>query len=100
MKVLSTRLTHNPWVSLVDVQIDSNILPKLLEHKSAASEMQCSKIGVANRLCNDLRRRAWSELNDTRRYTSFCEYLVDNEIGVGCCWGWFPDYNVANERGC
>ena len=81
-----TGLANDAWVSLVRVKVRSNVLPELLEHECAASEVESSEAGMGDDLRADLFRGTRDELDDTRWYAGLLEDLVDDVVGVGCCW--------------
>lgn len=88
--IMHTCFSNNSRISLVILQIQGNVLPKLFEDVRASSKVQSSKIRAGNRLSDHLSWRAWYELDDARRDASFCEDLVHDVVGVCGCWGGFP----------
>ena len=77
-----TGLAHNTRIALVYVDIGGNLLPQLLEYEGAAGEVKGREVGACDRLTNDLFGGAGDELDDSRRYPSLGENLVDDVIRV------------------
>jgi hypothetical protein len=99
MKILSTRLTHNPGVASIPVKIHCDIFPQLLEYKGAASEMECSETWMVDGLSHNLGRGSRYKLDDTGWNTGFREYLMNEVVGVSGGWGGFPDNDIAYKSG-
>lgn len=100
MEVLSTSFADNPRITSVFIEICGNILPKLLEHKGASSEMQRCKIGVFDGLCHDFRRWSRYKLDDTRRDASLGENLINKVIRIGSRRRGLPNHHISNQRRC
>lgn len=80
VKVLPTRLTHNPRVTSIFIKVQCDILPQFLEHKGASGEMKCSKTWMVDGLSDNLGRRSRNKLNDTRRNSGFRKYLMNDVV--------------------
>ena len=84
VEVLATGLTDDARVALVRVEVLGDVLPELLEHEGAASEVERREVWVRDGLADDCFWHARNELNDTRGDTGFCQNFVDEIVGVGC----------------
>ncbi len=100
VEVLSTCLTNQPRIALVNVDVRRDIFPELLEDERTACEVQRGKAWVGDHLRDDLGWRTGDELDNTGWYTCLFKNLVNDVIGVGCCRRRFPDDSVANKGGC
>lgn len=96
MKVFTSRLTHNPRISLVSLQITRDIPPQTFEYDCAACEMQRGEQAVVDGLGDNGRCGTGYELDDARGNASFGEDLMNEVVGVGCCWGRFPEDDIAD----
>lgn len=97
VEVLSSRLAHKSWVTLVDIDIGGDILPQFLEHECAAGEVESCEAWVRDDLGNNFGGRSGDELNDARRHACFFENLVDQIIGVGGSRRRLPHDGISNK---
>lgn len=75
-----TGLADDAWIALIFVDICSDVLPQLLEHERAPSEVQRSKLAMRDRLRDDFWRRARHELDDPGGYASLGKNLVHEVV--------------------
>ena len=84
MEVLPAGLADDARVALVGVEVLGDVLPELLEHEGAASEVERREVWVRDGLADDCFRHARNELDDARGDTGFGQDFIDEIVGVGC----------------
>ena len=100
MEVLAASLTHDSRVSLVLIQICSNVLPKLLEYMGRSSKVKTCERRVRDSLSDNFRWGSWDKLDDSRGDAGLCEYLVNDVVRVSGSRRRLPDYDIADQCGC
>ncbi len=82
VEVFASRLTHDPRVPLVHIQISGDVFPELLEDEGAAGEVETSEAFVTENLGANFWRRTRNELDNARWDTCLREDLMHNVVGV------------------
>ena len=100
VEVFASRLTHDPRVPLVYIQIGGDVFPELLEYECASCEMQCCETRMSDGLRYNLRRWPRDKLDDARGNSGFCKDLVNEVIGIRSRGRGFPNYDVTDQSGC
>ena len=95
-----TSLANDAWIALILIDVCGDVLPQLLEHERAPSEMQRSKVAMRDCLRDNLWGRAWHKLYNSGRHASLGEDLVNEVVGIRRCGRGLPNDDVANEGGC
>ena len=98
-EVLAARLSHDPRIGLISVDLTADLFPEPLENRGGAGVVDAGKVGMRKYDLTGDRAGNEDQIHHTIRQSGCFEDLHDDLSAVDLCVGWFPHGHISHQNG-